>query len=171
MRSIGKELAKQAKKHGICEGWYRELLETRDTGKLIDMYLRGIDFCLSNEFPSNDFIKANFAGEAEAHGIFVDREMLALRNPRLIVALGTSSGNILLEDYNACELYIKHKSVIELHIMGNGWAMVDLFDNSRLIIHASGNAKAFVNRYGGEVTYKAQENSAVKIREKNKKTY
>lgn len=170
MGGINRELARQAKKHGICDSWYKELIEAGDTDKLIDMYLRGIDFCLSNEFPTNEFIKNNFAGKAEEHGIFVDQE-ITVKNPRRVVALGASHGTLLLEEYNACELFIKHKSAVELFITGNGWAMVDLFDNARLVIHASGDAKVFVNRYGGEVTYKAGEKSLVKIREKNKKTY
>ena len=58
---VNRELARLAKQNGICEEWFNDLLTTEDKGKLIKMYLDGIDFCLSNEYPPLPFIKKHFA--------------------------------------------------------------------------------------------------------------
>ena len=57
---VNKQLARDAKKKGICEEWYDRLIDTKEKDKLIKMYLEGIDFCLSNEYPSNEFIRRHF---------------------------------------------------------------------------------------------------------------
>ena len=90
---IGKELAKQAKTIGICEEWYSQLITTNDVEKLAEMYLKGIDFCLSNEYPSIDFMRKNFKGKIEIFGIHIDRKINAV-NEKTVVALGTCSGMV-----------------------------------------------------------------------------
>ena len=74
---VNKQLAHDAKKKGICEEWFARLMETEDKGKLVNMYLEGIDFCLSNEYPSNEFIRRHFVGTCEAYGVFLDRAITA----------------------------------------------------------------------------------------------
>lgn len=45
---LTKELARQAKKNGICKPWYNELksLSDGDVCAMAQMYLKGIDFAL-----------------------------------------------------------------------------------------------------------------------------
>jgi hypothetical protein len=69
---VNKRLARDAKKKGICEEWYGRLIDTKGKDELIKMYLEGIDFCLSNEYPSNEFIRQHFVGTCEAYGVFLD---------------------------------------------------------------------------------------------------
>ena len=70
---VNKRLARDAKKKGICEEWYGRLIDTKGKDELIKMYLEGIDFCLSNEYPSNEFIRQHFVGACEAYGVAVAR--------------------------------------------------------------------------------------------------
>lgn len=51
---LNNKLAEMARKAGICEEWFIRLMYTEDKDKLIKMYLEGIDFCLSNEYPDNE---------------------------------------------------------------------------------------------------------------------
>lgn len=170
MSNIGIELAQQAKKKGICDEWFTELRTTNDTDKLIDMYLRGIDFCLSNEFPSNDYIRKNFVGKMEAYGVHLD-EKLDVSNPSKLVALGTCTGDIEINEYTVSQLFVKHDSFLNLFVKDNGFAMVDIFDNSILTVVADGDSKVCINHYGGEVNVIKKGNAVVKIIEKHKKTY
>jgi hypothetical protein len=50
---LAKELARQAKKKGICKPWYNELksLNGDNINAMAQMYLKGIDFCLANDYP------------------------------------------------------------------------------------------------------------------------
>lgn len=168
--SISSELAKQAKRKGICEDWYLELKNETDTDSLLKMYIKGIDFCLSNDYPSNDYIRKNFKGKMEAHGIHLD-EVIDFKNKKKVVALGKCLGTVVMNEFNVSEIFIKNNSEIVVMAHGNSFAMIDLFDDSKLTVFTYDNAKVFVNRYGGEITQTQNDNSTIKIVEKNKKTY
>lgn len=168
--SIGKELARKAKQKGICQEWHKELKTTEDKEKLVEMYIRGIDFCLANDYPSNDYIRNNFVGVMERYGVHLDEEIL-IRNERKVIALGKCTGNVEVSGYTTSEVFLKHESDLRLIAKDNAFVMVDIFDDSTLFIKASGNSKVVVNRYGGTVEFEDYQNSVVKIKEKNKKTY
>lgn len=168
--NIGKELALAAKKYGLCEEWFDEMKPLKDKGKLLDMYVRGIDFCLANDYPSNDYIRKHFKGEMEAFGVHLDDSIEAL-NPERIIALGESSGRIVVDSYNVCEVFVKHSSCMTIEAKGHSFVMIDVFDDTRLNVTGSEEAKVCVNRYGGEISFNQEGNSRIKIVEKHKKTY
>ena len=168
--SIGKELAKEAKKNGICEEWYQDLRTSDDKDKLLGLYIKGIDFCLSNDYPTNEYIRNNFKGRMEAYGIHLDEE-LSCTNERTVVALGVCSGDIENSGFTVSEVFLKHSSILTLVARDNSFTMIDMFDNSGLSIVAHDNAKVVINHYGGEIVFEKHENAQIKIREKHKKTY
>lgn len=170
--NLTKTLAQEAKHKGICNEWYRRLksLNPHDKRAMVDMYLRGIDFCLRNEYPSNGFIKANFGNIAHEAGIFVDEKINVLNAPKC-VCLGATKGKITVMDYAVCEVFAKHDSELNIIAKGHAFVMVDIFDNAIINIHTFDSAKVCVNRYGGTVKTYADKEATIKIREKNKKTY
>lgn len=170
MDRIVRELAKQAKKNGICQEWYDNLTVTGDIESLAKMYLKGIDFCLSNEYPSIDFMRNNFKGKIEVFGIYIDDRIEAV-NEKTLVALGGCSGMVEIKDYAVSEVFLKHLSSLVLIVKDNAFVMVDMFDETSLNIIASDNAKVCVNRYGGKVEFSSFNNAVVKLIEKNQKTY
>lgn len=167
---IAKELAKEAKRKGICEEWYVNLKNTEDVAGLAAMYLNGIDFCLSNDYPSNDYLRKHFKGKMEPYGIHLDED-IQVKNERKVVTLGTCTGIVEISEYNVSEVFIKHNTDLVLLVRDNAFVMVDMFDNSRLKVIAGGNSKVCVNLYGGDVEQDAIENAFVKVKEKDKKTY
>lgn len=167
---LAKALAIGAKKKGICREWHDELKTLTDKDSMIQMYLRGIDFCLKNEFPDNDFIKANFGDKTKDYGIFVDGEINVTNAPKC-VCLGNSTGQVTIDGYNVCEIFVKHSSALRIEAKGNSFVMIDVFDDSTIMVNAHDNAKVCVNRYGGDVKPYITEKARIKIKEKNKKTY
>lgn len=167
---IAKELAKAAQDKGICTDWLIDLNETNDIEKLLSMYIQGIDFCLANNYPDNEYIRANFKGKMEHRGIYLDDDFRA-ENCRVVVALGQCSGNIELSSYQVSELFVKHESELMVVARENSFVMIDIFDNAKLTVLACDNAKVCVNRYGGMVTHRLKGKAAFKIIEKNQKTY
>lgn len=171
---IAKELAKEAKRKGICEPWYDDLKMLGDNKKaMVAMYVKGIDFCLSNDYPSNDYIRANFKGVMEDFGVFLD-DNINLVNFRRCISLGKTKGRIEVGSYGVCEVFAKHES--ELHIIAKDAAFVevDIFDNATIHVHAQDRAKVHINRYGGKIIPAPIDNgdsAVVKIVEKHKKTY
>lgn len=167
---LSKELAKQAKVKGICAPWHAQLLTLDDKDAMLDMYLKGIDFCLANDFPSNDFIRENFKGSMEHKGIFLD-ETINVANMPKCVCLGTTTGRIIVNVYEVCEIFAKHDAALNVVARDNAFVMIDVFDDAVVNIHASDRAKVCVNHYGGEIKKIITDDAVVKIREKNKKTY
>lgn len=168
--SLSKELAKQAKTKGACKEGHDELLSLQDKDAMVELYLRKIDFCLSNEYPDNDFLRSHFKGTMEKHGVFLD-DALKVENKPKCVCLGACSGDVLVDGFNVCEVFAKHDSKLTISARGNAFVMVDVFDNSTIIVQAYDRAKVCVNRYGGTIHDCAIDDATIKIREKNKKTY
>lgn len=168
--NLSKELAARARKKGICQEWHDELMSLKDKDAMCEMYLRGIDFCISNNYPGNDFVRSHFKGVMEKHGVFLD-DTVKVENKPKCVCLGACSGCIDADGFNACEVFVKDSSEITITAKGNAFVMVDVFDNAKVIIHAHDQAKMCVNRYGGAVQHCANDDSIIKIHEKNKKTY
>lgn len=169
---LAKELARRAKRDGICKTGYDELKSLRDKRAIIEMYLKNIDFCLAHDCPGNDFIRKHFKGEMEQFGIFLDDE-ICIENPRKCVCLGMTSGCISINGFGACEIFAKHHAKLDIYAKDNAFVIIDVFDKSEVRIHAGGRAKVSVNRYIGDnaVTWDATDEAVVTFREKQKKTY
>ena len=107
---LAKELARQAKKKGICKPWYNELksLNGDNINAMAQMYLKGIDFCLANDYPDNGFIRTHFKGKMEQYGVFLDDDIKIENKPKC-VCLGATCGRIEITGFNVCEIYAKHK--------------------------------------------------------------
>lgn len=172
-KELSKVLAKEAKKKGICKEWYKELKNQTDRKAMAEMYLRGIDFCLNNNYPSNDFIKAEFGDIAPEVGVFVDSHIIVENKPKC-VCLGATFGNIKTNGFNVCEAFAKHKSELNLIVADDAFVVIDVFDESFVQIYAHDRAKVCVNKYGDGSTVNVIERDAdarVKIRVKKSNKY
>lgn len=143
---------KKAKQRGVCPDGYKQLRSLSDKGEMVDLYIRYIDFCLSNDFPDNNYILKHFAEVTPAKGIFVNQQIALCAVPR-VVALGDTRGSIRLQGYNVCEIFAKHTSRLCVEAGGNAYVMVDMFDNSHVSVRCSDNAKVYVTRYGGRLSH------------------
>lgn len=167
--NLSKTLAKDAKKKGICKEWHTVLKSQTDRVAMIEMYLRGIDFCLKNDFPTNDFIQAHFGDIAPRMGVFVNSQITVENKPKC-VCLGVTFGKVTTNGFNVCEIFAKHDAEINVIAADNAFVMVDVFDNAVVNIHAHDRAKVCVNKYGdgGRVNIVVEDVAAhVKIRVKN----
>lgn len=171
---IAKELAKEAKRKGICESWHDDLKKLGDNKKaMVAMYVKGIDFCLSNDYPSNEYIRENFKGVMEDFGVFLD-DTINLVNYRRCIALGRTNGRVEIASYGVCEVFAKHDSELRIIAKDNAFIEIDIFDNAVVYVHAQDRAKVHINRYGGNIISDPIEDgnlAMVKIVEKHKKTY
>ena len=171
MDPLAKALAREARRKGICDEWYRDLMALNDKDTMLDMYVRGIDFCLSNDYPDNDFIRAHFKGTMETHGIYLD-DRVNLINPKRCVALGETRGNIHVSGYAVTEVFAKHDARLSVTADDHAFVMVDAFDRSEVTVSARDATKICVNRYGGaRVILASGSTGRIKIIEKHKETY
>lgn len=172
-RSLNQQLASQAKNKGICKEWHKNLQNTTDRTAMVEMYLRGIDFCLKNDFPANDFIKAHFGDIAPRMGVFVDSEISVENKPKC-VCLGATFGKVSTNGFNVSEVFVKHDSEINLVAADDAFVVIDVFDNSVVNIYAHDRAKVCVNQYGDQATVNIvsrDPETHVKIRVKHSNSY
>ena len=63
---ISDDLKREAISKGLCKQWTDDWHdETLDT--LCEKYVDGIDFCISNDYPSTLYMKKNFDGIMQKH--------------------------------------------------------------------------------------------------------
>lgn len=174
MATLSQKLAKQAKQNDICDDWHRWILRTGDNKiALIQIYLRGLDFCLAKNYPSLDIIRKDFKGLCENYGIFID-EAFDVTNFKKVVALGSATGTIAETGHSVACIYARHDTTTNLHVSGNAIVMVEVYDDAVLNIHADDNARVTVFQYSRNCRVMTEQKSAtakIKIKFKNKKTY
>lgn len=150
MENLSETLKQQAVDLGLCHPW-TEAWGDCDQQELIDKFVKGIDFCLERNWPTSDFIKANFDRDLlNANLIFVDEHIRLDDAPSGIYILnGECSGSIRFAPWTAATVYVRHTS------------------NVRII--AGDFAKVFVRLYDeAEVETEAEESAVVRVYDRRK---
>lgn len=168
------ELVEKLKKDGIakglCRGWQMKLKHGLDYGQLIRLYIKGIDFCISENYPTLDFIRENFKGKCEPYGVFVDDDVTDKRNLPDVVLNGDCKAMLEYDGYTVSRIFSRHNSQAAVNVSDNAIVTIDAFDESRLIVAVAGSdARVFVNIYGDAQVECIGLGIEVKFR--NKKTY
>ena len=168
------ELNRQLKQDGIAVGLcsqYQGLLDRSDTvEKMVRLFIRGIDFCIKNDYPTLEFMRKNFKGKSEPYGGYVDDEITGLRNAPDVVLNGECKAMLEYDECSVSRIYIRHSSQAAVNVSDHAIVTIDAFDSSHLVVAvAGGDAQVLVNKYGD-----AQVEcigSGIKVNSINKKTY
>jgi len=165
-------ILEQARKSEICEPWALRIKAANNTDDLMKMYVKGIDFCLANDFPSNDdLISLVGPDKLEQYGIYVDGATAILNEP-FIVLLGSTIGHVKWDGFSVGQCFIKNDSKAVIHVAGHAFVVVDAFDHSYVEITATDTAKVLVNLYGdAEISDQTTGDAIIKIIHKHKTTY
>ena len=87
---------------GLCRLWQMKLKSGLSVAELSDLYIRGIDFCVSEDYPTLDFMRSNFRGQCEPYGIYIDDEEylpIAFDSFGNSIAISMSNGSIVFIDH------------------------------------------------------------------------
>lgn len=142
MENLSETLKQQAISLGLCAKWTSEWADDSDQQTLIDKYVRGIDFSLAYNWPSNDFIKANFDRDLlHKNLIFVDEHIDLDNAPSgVYIVNGECSGTIRLADWSVATLYLRHDSNVRIDAGDFARVFIRLYDNSDATVSAAENA-------------------------------
>lgn len=164
-KELSNDLKKKAIALGLCSKWQNNWT-TEDKDKLCNMYIEGIDFCIINNYPTCEYMKANFDGVMQQNGIFVDDKVAINRKERLVYVLnGSSCGYINFEGFDVCEVYVRHNSNVKINIQGQASVYICAYDNAKVDIEQSSNlSRVKVFKYSNDVTI-TQRGSNISIKE------
>lgn len=167
------ELVQQLKKDGIdkglCRLWQMKLRQDIDYKSLIELYMRGIDFCIMNDYPTVDFIREHFKGKCEVFGVFIDDDVEQKNAPNIVLN-GNCRAFLEYDGYSVTNIYARHNTRGSVNVSDNSIVTIDIFDDSELNVATAGDdAKVFVNVYGNANVECL--GSGIKVINKNKKTY
>ena len=168
------ELVHQIKQDGIAKGlcrlWQMKLKPGLGVDSLAELYIRGIDFCIKNDYPTLDFLRTNFKGKCEDYGVYVDDEVVE-KNRKDVVLNGDCKAMLEYDGFAVSNIYIRHNSKASVNVGDHAIVTIDIFDNSYLAIAVAGEyAKVLVNVYG-KATVEIAGGINIKIRYVGKDTY
>ncbi len=172
MSELNQYILGKAKENGICQEWADKIAVAASPDELMQMYVDGIDFCLSNNFPSNQDLQSLAGDVINRYGIYVD-QAIRLEGRPFVVLLGSSSGVVKCNGFSATQIFVKHSSEVTIKVSDNAFAVIDCFDNTKTHIEVSGNAKACIHVYTGAkiTTNQVDGKGMIKIIHKLKSTY
>lgn len=142
---VGKEIALEAKKKGICKEWFADMLKKNDIKPLCEMYFRGDDWAMENDFPDVNLIR-RFKGNSNKHGLHADFIGI-LENPTNCALFGSSDVELLYEGFYVGKLIVRHESKAKITVKGNAFLLVNALDHTNLVITALEHSRVKVYNY------------------------
>lgn len=142
-KELSDKLKQKAISLGACEKGLNEW-GNLDKYELGEMYIRYIDFCLLNRYPSNEILKKEFAGVREKFNVFVDDTNLFISNPKWSIFNGSCDCVVTFNDFGIGEMYVKDNSRVSLVALDNSIVHVSLIDDAKLDIVSSKYTRVFV---------------------------
>ena len=158
--NIGKEIAIDAKKYGLCAEWYKKMLAVTTYKQLADMYFDGDDWSMEKDFPSLSILRQH-KGAILPYGLVVDSTEKFENNFR-IAFFGNSESEISYSDYAVGNVIVRHQSKVKIKASGSSKVFVNLIDEARVEIEATENAEVIVYNYGQQTNYSNKGNVIVK---------
>jgi len=160
MGDISNELKEKAISLGLCEEWTNEWDE-EDKDTLCEKYVKGIDFCIMHNYPSLKYMKDNFDGIMQNHGVFVDDNGMKKNLPKAVIN-GLSIMNMLYDKFSVGTVYLRHDSALNIIAKDNAKVFIFTYDNCILNIKCSDSAIVYVYNHGGSINYDINENILVR---------
>lgn len=126
MNELNKTLLAGAVSLGLCQKWQNDWEGNKSSGELIEMYKRGIDFCVDREWPSCDWILANFErAELRAKGVFIKET-----GDEIVLDSGVS----VIRGFEG-DVIVPKNTVTTLHCQSNKLLVVRVHKGARLFMH------------------------------------
>jgi len=123
-----REMARGQRKP-LCDAWYGEWKDDSSVDELLDKFVRGMDFCVENDYPPLPFIRKFFdKDDLHRHRIYLDEEVALDGNNGSYVFLGECSGEIVCDGYMTVNIVVRHRSKIKVVAMGGSRVYVDVYE-------------------------------------------
>ncbi len=130
--SIALRTSARAQKKPLCNEWFGEWKDDSSIDDLLDKYVRGIDFCIENDYPTLDFIRENFnRDDLHRHNIYIDEVVDVCAKSGSYVFLGTCSGRIRTSGFSVVVCYLRHDSNISVVSDDMSKVFVSIYESAK----------------------------------------
>lgn len=134
-----KELRRMAREAGLCDQWHSKWRDYTSQDDLLDMYIRGIDFCIKHDYPSLEYAKENFSSDRlHSHGIYIDEWVSMAAAPsqdrHIAVLLGKSMVTGETSPDSCVTAYVRHNSMMNISSPKNARLFIHAYDNAEISI-------------------------------------
>lgn len=164
-----KQLKEDGTAKGLCRLWQAKLKDGLSTEDLVKLYTQGIDFCISEDFPTLAFIRDQFKGKCEPYGVYVD-DLVEAKDLPDVVLNGDCKCLLAYGGFTVARIYARHTSEGAINVADHAVVTIDAFDNTHLAIAVAGdNAQVYVTLYGNAQV--ETFGSGIVIRKTQKNTY
>lgn len=157
---VGKEMALQAKKDGICNDAFSKMCKMVDVKELCELYFSGSDWSMKNDFPRLEILK-KFKGNSEQYGLYTDYND-TINNVQRVALFGSSNVEINCDGFFAGILIVRHNSRAKIKVSGNAILNINILDNSFVEIEADDDSAVNVYQYSEHSDFKIKGNVEVK---------
>ena len=144
------QLERAAKRAGCCLDFRLRILRARSYAELLDIYVKGIRFCMHHDYPKVDYCRRNFRPqEYHTKGIFIN-EYLGdnVQQHKMSVCLGSCIGDLHYGEFLVRRIVCKHNAHFNITVDDYAILMVDILDNALVTINASDHARVVAYYYG-----------------------
>jgi len=159
--NIGKEIALEAKKFGLCAEWYKSMLAVTTYQQLAQMYFDGDDWSMEKDFPSIELLRKH-SGAIFPYGMIVDSVSEKFENNFRIAFFGNCDSEITYNNYSVGNVIVRHQSKVKIIAKENSKVFVNVMDNAEICVIATQDAEVIIYNYGQNVKYKNEGNVTIK---------
>lgn len=139
-------------KHGMCEK-FQKLLSARElsSDELCALYIRGLDFCIENNWPGVDIISQFDPNELNRNGIYYDVE--GRIDAKLFTVInGDSDVTVVVGQNEVTSLYVRNNSKVKIIAEQDSYCYVTCLDNCEVsIVSKAPTARINCSLYGGNI--------------------
>lgn len=165
IKELNTVLRQEATQKGMCGKVARQWVDDWDKDELLRQYIQNIEFCIEQNFPTNEFIASNFDKlTLHTHNIFIDETIKEENLNGVVVINGSCGGEITMSDFSVANIYIRGNSNISIKADRFAIVFVTLLDNAKLTMEQSEYSQCYVYPYGDNIEHQVKGN--VKIRNK-----
>lgn len=149
-KMIKKELFSVALALGACKEELDALRAATSIDDLFRLYWENINFCIKHNIPSLGVFRRVLEEVSSQQLIYIDQALTL--NPEVdfkAVFLGDCRTTINIKTNQTARIFARHTSELTVHAAPGSMVVIDLFDQSKAIIHGGSKAKISVFKMGG----------------------
>lgn len=150
-RELNILLRDQADELGVCEKFREVWSDDFSRQDLVSFYKRGIEFCIDNAWPTDDFIKENFdKALLEKNNIFMDDFGIVNNGNGVYICNDSSTGTLMFSGMDVATVYVMGGSSVTIEAYDLSKVFIDLLDGAELSAVQKGSSAVYVYKKSKE---------------------